>query len=185
MFWKNDWFRLLTVSDELGCQYIDDEGWQELTCTPVLYRTVRYSISVQVYRASFTGCDCDESLPNANDFCPRRQVSRRLIDGEKTLMFTSGMQKVQMPGGRVRVRPQLCQSWRALPKEWAVCQLSVSSSRWDDEDEDKDDDDDDDQSTDQAVTVMSMLLTPTASVFLEKFARWDYLRLYRRYQGDI
>ena len=30
--------------------------------------------------AVFLGCDCDESLPNANDFCPRKQVNLRVAD---------------------------------------------------------------------------------------------------------
>lgn len=37
--------------------------------------------------AVFLGCDCDESLPNANDFCPRKQVNPRRVDNIKILTF--------------------------------------------------------------------------------------------------
>ena len=90
--------------NDINDDYDDNNFLQVVTAIPTRptqipsVRSISFANSVNVYSkvghhhprvflSVFLGCDCDENLPNANDFCPKRQVDMASYSGPQLLTF--------------------------------------------------------------------------------------------------
>ena len=126
------------------------------------------TIIFEYFLAVFLGCDCDESLPNANDFCPRRQVWPRTVDLNYILTFYwRNARNVSVSKQAASAIPMLSILMSCVPAMSSASTVNVSRlvihhhflHIWT-------------FSLDQVATVTSTLLIQTAFVSLERFARW-------------